>query len=73
LSTEWLRLGGGLRIEHRHGDGSWGVLEPRSGEHTSADHDPERGWAGRQLYVCSSCDEELRVGPTEDEGEAEPS
>ena len=50
-----------LRISHRHSDGSWGELDPRS-HHDPADHDPERDWAsGRTIYVCKSCGEEVLV------------
>lgn len=71
MSIEWLRLGGALRLEHRHGDGSWSALEPRAREHSVADHDPERGWSRRQVFVCTSCGEEVVVSaPDVSEGEA---
>ncbi|MFL5675589.1 MAG: hypothetical protein ACJ779_11320 [Chloroflexota bacterium] len=57
-----------LRIQHRHSDGTWGQLEPRS-HHDSADHDPERGWSsGATIYVCKTCDEEVMVEPLDDPG-----
>ena len=31
-----------LRIEHRHGDGSWGELQEDRSHHSPSDHDPER-------------------------------
>jgi hypothetical protein len=49
-----------LVLEHRHSDGSWGQLE-RS-HHDPADHDPEREWRDRGLYVCTTCDEQVRLG-----------
>jgi hypothetical protein len=50
-----------MRLEHRHSDGSWSPLEPRPQHHDSVKHDPERTWAGGQLYVCSTCDEQVVV------------
>ena len=50
-----------LRLEHRHDDGSWSTLEPRPSHHDPAEHDPERDWANGRIYVCSSCNEEVRV------------
>ena len=52
-------LGEGLRIEHRHGDGSWAVME-REDPHDAADVDPEREWDRGHVYVCA-CGEEVRV------------
>ena len=58
-----------LRIQHRHSDGTWGQLEPRS-HHDGADHDPERDWAaGATIYVCKTCDEEVMVEPLDDPGD----
>ena len=55
-----------LRIQHRHSDGTWGQLEPRS-HHDAADHDPERDWAsGATIYVCKTCDEEVMVETVDD-------
>lgn len=49
-----------LRLEHRHSDGSWGEL--KRSHHEVADHDPERDWAkGGAIYVCTTCDEQVRV------------
>ncbi len=57
-----------LRLEHRHSDGSWSRLEPRPQHHDATDHDPERSWADGQLYVCSTCDEQVVVrNPTDDD------
>jgi hypothetical protein len=51
----------GLTLQHRHSDGSWGDLERV--QHDVAAHDPERDWANGELYVCSTCQEEVRVKP----------
>jgi hypothetical protein len=51
-------LGAQLTVEHRHNDGTWSRLERR--EHTSVDHDPERGWANAPIYQCTTCDEQIR-------------
>jgi hypothetical protein len=56
------RLGEALyRLEHRHGDGSWASLEPRSSPHDPAATDPEASWADGQVYACPRCDEQVRV------------
>jgi len=49
-----------LRLQHRHQDGTWGSLEPRS-HHDPADHDPEREWASGTIFVCTTCDEEVHA------------
>lgn len=54
-----------LLVQHRHRDGSWGTLEPRPAHHDPADHDPERHWGEGELYVCTRCDEQVRVGPAD--------
>jgi hypothetical protein len=51
----------GLRIQHRHSDGTWGSFEPTSGHHDPAAHDPEREWATGTIYVCKSCGDEVLV------------
>jgi hypothetical protein len=48
-------------VQHKHNDGSWGELSPRPRHHDPADEDPERAWAEGRLYVCNTCDEEVRV------------
>jgi hypothetical protein len=58
-----------LRLEHRHNDGSWSTLEPRPSHHDPAEHDPERDWAHGRIYVCSSCNEEVRVTDRASEGD----
>ena len=58
-----------LRMQHRHNDGTWSTLERRPDHHDAADHDPERDWARGQVYVCTTCDEEVRIALNEgDEG-----
>ena len=54
-----------LQMQHRHHDGSWSTLERRPAHHDAADHDPERAWAHGQVYVCTTCDEEVRIAPKE--------
>jgi hypothetical protein len=49
-----------LLLEHRHSDGSWGRLE--RAHHDPADHDMERSWKQAGIYVCSTCDEQVRIG-----------
>jgi hypothetical protein len=56
-----------LHLEHRHNDGSWSPLEPRSSPHDSAELDPERDWASGQIYLCKSCGEEVRIMTRADE------
>ena len=58
-----------MRLEHRHSDGSWSQLERRPQHHDSADHDPERGWVKGDLYVCPTCDEQVRVRDSSDDEE----
>lgn len=57
-----------LNLEHRHSDGSWSPLEPRPSPHDPAELDPERDWANGQIYVCKSCNEEVRITSRADEG-----
>jgi hypothetical protein len=59
------QLAAAIRLEHRHSDGSWSPLQ-RS-HHDPADHDPERGWSKGHIYKCTTCDEEVRVVPSDDE------
>ena len=60
-----------LGLQHRHSDGSWSPLEPRS-SHDPADHDPEREWASGTIYVCPTCDEQVRVKTIEDKSKPRP-
>jgi len=50
-----------LRIQHRHGDGSWGTFERRPSSHSPSEHDPERDWINGVIYACTTCDEQIRV------------
>ena len=50
-----------LMLRHRHGDGSWGELEPAPAHHDPASHDDERTWDQGRNYVCKTCDEEVHV------------
>jgi hypothetical protein len=54
-----------LRLEHRHDDGSWAALE--RAPHDPADHDPERSWGRGQVFACTTCDEQVRIGLPDDE------
>jgi len=55
----------GLRVQHRHSDGTWGSLEPTGEHHDPAAHDPEREWAKGTIYVCRACGEEVLVSPAD--------
>ena len=50
-----------FRLQHRHSDGSWSPLEPAPDHHDAAQHDAERAWATGKIYVCTTCDEQVRV------------
>ncbi|HEX7347945.1 MAG TPA: hypothetical protein VF253_14245 [Candidatus Limnocylindrales bacterium] len=54
-----------FRVEHQHNDGTWSTLEPAERDpHDSAEYDPERDWGRGHVYVCTSCQERVRVlGP----------
>jgi hypothetical protein len=56
-----------LLLEHRHSDGSWERLRPRS-HPDQAGSDPERGWQIGRIYVCPSCEETVRVVPSGGDG-----
>jgi hypothetical protein len=47
------------QIQHRHSDGSWGVME----EDTAAEHDPERSWLRGRIFRCRTCDESVTIVP----------
>jgi hypothetical protein len=61
-------LAEGLRIEHKHADGSWSVMEPRD-PHDSAGFDPEREWDRGHVYVCA-CGETVRIAEPGGDAEA---
>ena len=52
-----------FRLSHRHSDGTWADLEPRPVV-DPAERDPEPHWGGAQLFVCKTCDEQVRVETT---------
>lgn len=60
-----------FRITHRHADGSWGDLAPvqtpdqrePSSDHDVAAHDPERQWSVGRLFRCTSCEQQVTLGP----------
>ena len=55
-----------LTLRHRHDDGAFGTFEPEQTHHSPTDHDPERGWASGTIYKCTTCDEEIVVGRSEE-------
>jgi hypothetical protein len=59
-----------LRIEHRHGDGTWGEFQEDRSHHSSTDHDPERSWGFRRIFRCTSCGDSLTVIEGEEGGAA---
>jgi hypothetical protein len=54
-----------FQIEHQHSDGTWSGLQPVGTEaHDSAASDPEREWDRGHVYICTTCEERVRViGP----------
>jgi hypothetical protein len=62
-------LAGGLRVEHRHSDGSWSVMEQRD-PHDAAAVDPEREWDRGHVYLCS-CGEEVRLSDSQEDAMSE--
>jgi len=56
------------RVEHRHGDGSWGEMLEEQSHHDPAAHDPERNWGIRRLFRCTSCDESVTLVSGEEGG-----
>jgi hypothetical protein len=57
-----------FRVEHQHSDGTWSTLEPAEHDpHDRAEYDPEREWDRGHVYICTSCEERVRVlGPRPD-------
>jgi hypothetical protein len=53
------------RIEHQHGDGSWGEMVEQPVHNDPAAHDPERGWSLRRIFRCTSCGDTVIVSPDE--------
>ena len=51
-----------FRVEHQHSDGTWSTLRPDAGDgHDAAGSDPEREWDRGHVFVCTSCQERVRV------------
>ena len=51
-----------FRVEHQHNDGTWSALQPAEHDpHDPAEKDPERDWDRGHVYVCTSCQERVRV------------
>ena len=57
-----------LRIEHRHGDGTWGEFQEDRSHHSPSDHDPERSWGIRRIFRCTSCGDAMTVIEGEEGG-----
>jgi hypothetical protein len=65
-----------LRVQHQHDDGTWSELEPEREHdaHDPAQLDPEQEWQRGHVYICSKCQERVRIigrkpAPTEGSGE----
>ena len=63
-------VAGDVRIEHQHADGSWATMEPRD-PHAPAENDPEREWERGRVYVCTVCQEAIRIAEPEGAGGSE--
>jgi len=52
-----------FQVEHQHNDGTWAALKPETARepHDAADIDPEKEWDRGHVYVCTSCQERVRV------------
>jgi hypothetical protein len=61
-----------FQLEHQHSDGTWGKLEPETeaNPHDPAGLDPEQQWQRGHVYVCTSCQERVRVSIPEGERSA---
>ena len=53
------------RIEHQHGDGSWGEMIEQPAHHDSAAHDPERSWSLRRIFRCTGCGDTVTLSREE--------
>ena len=59
-----------FRLQHRHGDGSWGTFEPEP--HSPSEVDAERTWStGGRIYACTTCDAKVVVAPVDQEPPAD--
>ena len=54
-----------LRVQHRHADGTWATLEPQPEANDPAQVDPEQEWQRGHIYICRSCQEQVRVAVEE--------
>jgi hypothetical protein len=51
-----------FQVEHRHSDGTWSRLEPVTHDpHDQAGADPEREWDRGHVFVCTRCQETVRI------------
>jgi hypothetical protein len=50
-----------FRLEHKHPDGSFGELRPRTEPLDAAGRDPDRQWSEGKLYTCKTCEAEVRI------------
>ena len=53
------------RVEHEHSDGSWGQLVEDRSRDASA-NDPERSWALRRIFRCTTCGDVVTLTPGEE-------
>ena len=51
------------RVEHEHSDGSWGQLIEEQARDDVAANDPERTWAWRRIFRCTTCDDTVTLTP----------
>ncbi len=54
-----------FQVEHRHGDGSRGVMVEQRPHPDAATDDPERSWGVGRIFRCKSCDEEVSIVPAD--------
>ncbi len=50
-------------LKHRHADGTYVEMRQERAHHAAADHDPERSWALRRIFRCTTCDEAVTLVP----------
>jgi hypothetical protein len=53
-------------VQHQHSDGTWATMEREVEHHDPAEHDPEQEWQRGHVYVCTACEERIRVSIHED-------
>jgi hypothetical protein len=59
-----------FNVQHQHSDGSWGTMVPEHDPHDPAQLDPELEWQRGHVYVCTSCQERVRVSIPEEPQQA---